>query len=108
MRTFSFWGWSAAALLAIGSLPVSPASAHINMVGPLQGRGANSDQKKAPCEGTAWGSGTVYTFQPGTTITLTVAEAVAHDSYFRIAFDGDGDASFQDPASIAPINPNRV
>jgi MYXO-CTERM domain-containing protein len=81
------------------------ASAHIDILAPLQSRGG--DQKAVPCDG-ARGAGTVYTFEPGAIITLGVSEGIPHDSYFRIAFDNDGQDGFKEPASIAPINPSRV
>jgi len=79
-------------------LVVSTAHAHINMIAPLQGR--QGDQKTSPCEGSP--RGTVYTFEPGATISLGVDEALAHPGYFRIAFDNDGEDAFTDPASIKP------
>jgi hypothetical protein len=91
--------------LAAGALVASSAQAHIDMVGPLMSRGG--DQKIAPCEGKDWGSGPVYTFEPGATITLTAREGVSHDGYFRIAFDDAGDDDFVDPTSIDPVNPDR-
>jgi hypothetical protein len=90
--------------LAAAALPQT-ARAHIDMAGALQGRGG--DQKSAPCEGQPRGSGTVYMFEPGATITIGVSEGVAHDGYFRIAFDDDGEDGFVDPVSIDPINPDR-
>lgn len=94
-----------AALAVIATTGATPtiASAHIDMLQPLVGR--SGDQKARPCEGK--GRGPVYTFEPGATITLGVSEGIPHDSYFRIAFDNDGEDSFKDPASIDPINPNR-
>lgn len=92
------------ALLALGFAAASPASAHINMDGPLKDRGG--DQKTAPCGGRERGV-TTYTFEPGATITLGVTETIAHDGYFRISFDDDGADGFKDPQSIAPINPDR-
>src|SRR5690554_4045033 len=59
-------------------------------------RGA--DTKQPPCgnpEGTA--TGAIYTYEPGETITVSVAEYVSHPGYFRIAFDDDGDDDFMDP-----------
>lgn len=86
------------------ALSAGSAHAHISMTGPLTSRGG--DQKSSPCDG-AKGDGTVYTFEPGTTITLSVSEDIPHPSYFRIAFDDDGDDGFVEPASIKPIDPNR-
>jgi hypothetical protein len=92
--------------LLAGSAFLTPAArAHVNMVGPLESRGG--DQKSGPCEGKAWGSGPVYTFEPGATISLTAEESISHDGYFRISFDDAGDDDFVDPMSIDPINPNR-
>src|SRR5262249_31565127 len=34
-------------------------------------------------------------------------EYVSHPSYFRIAFDDDGDDGFKEPATILPIDPAR-
>lgn len=104
MRTIFVLGVCAAPLLG-SALFANTASAHINMYGELKGRGG--DQKVAPCEGKARGSGPVYTFEPGAVITIGVDETIAHDGYFRIAFDDDGEDDFVDPRSINPINPNR-
>jgi hypothetical protein len=90
--------------LAACALAALPARAHIDMQGPLMSRGG--DQKQSPCDG-ARGDGPVYTFEPGSTITLTVNEVIPHPSYFRIAFDDDGDDAFVEPASIDPIDSNR-
>ncbi len=83
--------------------PTPQAHAHINMEGALKGR--EGDQKTGPCEGKP--RGPVYKFEPGATIELHVNETIAHDGYFRIAFDNDGQDGFVDPQSIDPINPNR-
>jgi hypothetical protein len=104
LRTILVLGVCAAPLLS-SALLTNTARAHINMYGPLQGRGG--DQKAGPCEGKPRGSGPVYTFEPGATITIGVDETIAHDGYFRIAFDDDGEDDFVDPRSIDPINPNR-
>jgi MYXO-CTERM domain-containing protein len=88
---------------ACGVLSALPARAHIDMDGVLKGRGG--DQKAAPCEG-APRSDEPYVFEPGATIELAVMEGIPHDGYFRISFDDDG-TDFEDPKSIAPINPDR-
>jgi hypothetical protein len=101
-RCLSFVGSVAcASALASGST----AYAHINMLGALQSRGG--DEKEVPCDGKR-ADGPTYTFEPGATITLGVNEAVKHPSYFRIAFDDDGQDAFVEPASIDPIDPNRA
>lgn len=105
MRNFGFVGATVAASLAVSMLVPSSGSAHIN---PLVLKSRGGDQKMSPCDGATWGSGGVYTFQPGATVTLGLAEAIAHDSYYRIAFDKDATASFEDPATIDPYNANRV
>lgn len=100
------------ALFGAVLLSGSVAQAHIGMEGVLKSRttgvlpGYDNEQKMSPCDG-ARSAGPVYTFQPGTTITLSVNEAVPHPSYFRIAFDNDGEDGFKEPASIKPIDPMR-
>jgi hypothetical protein len=98
-------------LLVTGSVlalsAVAPAAqAHIDLVDALQSRGG--DQKTHPCGGVKRGAGPVYTFEPGAVVEISIDENVPHDSYFRISFDADGEDGFKDPASINPINPNRV
>ena len=89
----------------------APASAHISLEkgGTHLSRYGDANLKQAPC-GTAGGArGThVYTYEPGSTITVKLVETLAHPSYFRIAFDDDGDDGFKEPASIKPIDPNRA
>lgn len=94
------------ATLSVLAAPLVPASAHahISMKGALQSRGG--DQKMSPCDGQR-GDGPTYTFAPGATITLEVNEDIPHPSYFRIAFDDEGE-DFVEPASIDPIDPNRA
>ena len=86
-------------------LASNTAHAHIDLVGPLESRGG--DQKVGPCEGAEWGSGPVYTFEPGATITISAQEGISHDGYFRIAFDNAGEDDFVNPMSIDPLNPDR-
>ena len=64
--------------------------------------------KNPPCGKTGGTRGThIYTYEPGQTITVSIVEYISHPSYFRIAFDNDGDDAFTDPASIKPIDPSR-
>ncbi len=96
-------------LLALATIATatlaSQAHAHINMVGDIKARtdqgGLDEQQKNVPCDG-ARGDGPVYTFQPGTIITLALDEVVQHPGYYRVAFDKDGD-DFKDPQSIKPV-----
>jgi MYXO-CTERM domain-containing protein len=81
----------------------SQAQAHIDMVGDVIGR--QGDQKLSPCDGPP--TGKVYTFEPGATIKLQVNETIQHPSYYRIAFDDNGQDGFKEPATIDPIDPNR-
>ncbi len=72
-----------------------------------QGR-AGSDTKIGACgnpEGVA--TGAVYTYKPGETITLSLAEYVPHPGYFRIAFDDDGDDDFVNPRWIVAVDPEN-
>jgi len=79
------------------------ARAQLDLTGAIESRGG--DPKSAPCDGPR--SNRVYLFEPAAVITLEVTESEPHDSYFRIAFDDDGE-DFLDPVSIDPINPARV
>jgi uncharacterized protein (TIGR03382 family) len=105
--------WYAAAMtrLALLSLWVgTSALAHISLeqAGTHKSRYGDTELKGGPC-GLAGGKrGThVYTYEPGETITVSLKEYISHPSYFRIAFDNDGDDDFKDPASISPIDPAR-
>jgi hypothetical protein len=76
---------------------------------PIHSRDGTSNLKAAPCGRQGSTRGTeIYQFKPGDTITLSVDEFVAHPSYFRIAFDDDGDDDFVDPRSIKPIQGFRA
>lgn len=69
---------------------------------------ADTAIKEAPCGQAGGKRGThVYTYEPGQTITVSLVEAIPHPSYFRFAFDDDGDDGFKDPVSILPIDPTR-
>lgn len=52
-------------------------------------------------------TGAVYTYRPGETITVALAEYVTHPGYFRIAFDNDGDDDFVDPRWIVAVDPDN-
>jgi hypothetical protein len=90
----------------------TPAQAHISLEkGKTQlSRYGDADTaiKEAPCGQAGGKRGThVYTYEPGQTITVSLVEAIPHPSYFRFAFDNDGDDGFKDPVSILPIDPSR-
>lgn len=86
-----------------------PASAHIS----LEQGGTHLSRygaylKAAPCGVSGGTRGThIYTYAPGQKITVKFKETVPHPSYFRFAFDNDGDNDFKEPASIKPIDPAR-
>jgi hypothetical protein len=91
--------------LIASALFASSAHAHINAyLGDATGR--NGDMKALPCDGDR-GDGPVYTYEPGATIDIKVDEFVPHPSYFRIAFDVDGQ-DFIEPRSISPIEKGRA
>ena len=86
------------------------ASAHISLEegGTHLSRYGDGELKDGPCGRTGGARGTnVYTYEPGQTISITVVETITHPSYFRIAFDDNGDDGFREPATIMPIDPNR-
>ncbi|HVU00547.1 MAG TPA: SCE4755 family polysaccharide monooxygenase-like protein [Polyangiaceae bacterium] len=101
--------------LAVSSLAAN-ATAHISLEGGgthLSRYGDGKDNapvlKDPPCGVLGGKRGThIYTYAPGQTIDVTVEEYVPHPSYFRLAFDVDGDDGFKDPASILPIDPTRA
>jgi len=99
-----------APLLAVSLLAPSLAWAHISLEqgGTHLSRYGDASLKEGPC-GVAGGKrGThIYTYQPGATITVSLVEYIPHPSYFRFAFDDDGDDAFKEPASIKPIDPKR-
>ncbi|MBM4361702.1 MAG: lytic polysaccharide monooxygenase [Deltaproteobacteria bacterium] len=100
-----------AALLASSLTLLLPASAlgHIRIDYPGGShltRVPGDNNKEGPCglAGAPRGEN-VYTYEAGSTIQVSVKETISHPSYFRIAFDDDGDDAFADPAWIDP--PNR-
>jgi len=87
-----------------------PARAHISLerAGTHASRYGDELIKEGPCGMAGGGRGAnVYTYAPGETITVRLAEYVPHPGYFRIAFDADGDDDFVDPVSIDPVDPAR-
>jgi hypothetical protein len=101
MMTLSLLG----VLSSIGS-----AHAHISLDqgGTQKSRYGDNFIKDGTCGMTGGTRSTnVYMYEPGQTITVSFVEFVGHPSYFRFAFDNDGDDDFKDPASITPIDPMR-
>jgi hypothetical protein len=74
------------------------AHAHISVDAGGTHMARTSEQKAGPCgaAGAARGAN-VYTYKPGATITIKVAEEIPHPGYFRISFDNDGDDDFVVP-----------
>ncbi|MGJ8688281.1 MAG: SCE4755 family polysaccharide monooxygenase-like protein [Gammaproteobacteria bacterium] len=52
-------------------------------------------------------TGAVFTYKPGTTITVALAEYIRHPGYFRIAFDAEGSDDFVDPRWIVALEPEE-
>jgi hypothetical protein len=114
----------AAGLLALiaGLSAAAESSAHIDLSTPVpreQGRSRepNADLKQGPCGQVSNGrTARVNVFAPGETIEVVWAETTNHPSYYRIAFDRDGDddlpifggsgigAASIDPASVCPVD----
>jgi len=95
------WSRLATAALAIGvCLSTRSAEAHIDLKVPVpreQGlsEAPNSDLKVGPCGQVVNGrTERVNVFAPGETIEVTWAETTNHISYYRVAFDRDGDDDF--------------
>lgn len=76
------------------------AAAHIDLLEPsprAPGRSAdpNANLKEAPCGQVENGrTENVHVFAPGQTISVRWREFVSHRSYYRVAFDPDGDDAF--------------
>lgn len=90
------------------------ATAHIDLeragthIAKYEQGARGADTKVAPCgnpEGTP--TGATYTYSPGETITIQMAEYVAHPGYFRIAFDNEGDDDFMEPRWIVALDPEN-
>lgn len=65
-----------------------------------------ADTKKGVC-GNPDGvpTGAVFTYKPGETISVSLAEYIRHPGYFRIAFDAEGYDDFVDPRWIVALDP---
>jgi hypothetical protein len=99
-------------VLAVSALAffAVPAAAHISLEkgGTHKSRYGDAELKNGPCGRDKGTRGTnVYTYEPGQEITVTFNEFVPHPSYYRFAFDNDGDNDFVTPKSIKPIDPSR-
>lgn len=90
------------------------ANAHIDLqragthVAKYEQGALGADTKKGSCgnpDGVA--TGAVYTYKPGETISISMAEYIRHPGYFRIAFDADGDDDFVDPRWIVALDPDN-
>jgi hypothetical protein len=84
-------------VLIAGLFAAGESAAHIDMSTPVpreQGRSRepNADLKAGPCGQVTNGrTDKVNVFAPGETIEVVWAETTNHPSYYRIAFDRDGD-----------------
>jgi hypothetical protein len=84
------------ASLALAAL-AADASAHIALTSPAP---RTAEQKTGPCGAAGSTRGTKVTrYQPGETITVEWDETVDHPGHYRIAFDDDGNDSFQNPST---------
>jgi hypothetical protein len=90
----------AAALGVAASVLVGDALAHIDLSSPEprehgRGREPNSNLKQGPCGQEVNGrTDKVTVFEPGATVSVTWVETTNHRSYYRVAFDVDGDDAF--------------
>lgn len=90
------------------------AAAHIDLeragthIAKYEQGARGADTKIGPCgnpEGIATNAS--YTYSPGETINIKMAEYVAHPGYFRIAFDNEGDDDFMEPRWIVALDPKN-
>lgn len=111
-----------AAVLAVAGLVVRDSKAHIDLKRPIpreQGlsRAPNANLKAGPCgQRSNQRTDKLNAFAPGETIEVTWAETTNHRSYYRVAFDRDGDDDFpvfaggavsqtgDDPSRICPVD----
>jgi len=106
-RTFqlSSAAFAASALL----LCAGNAAAHLALRSPeprLAGDATSFELKTGPCGQQSNGrTATVNMFAPGATITVEWEEFVSHPSYYRIAFDVDGDDDFPVRADMNNLFP---
>jgi len=106
---------SAAGLALAMAAGAAPLSAHIDLkragthVAKYEQGARGADTKVAPCGAgeNAVATGAKFTYKPGETITISMAEYVPHPGYFRIAFDNDGDDDFVNPRWIVPMEPEE-
>ncbi|HWO13164.1 MAG TPA: SCE4755 family polysaccharide monooxygenase-like protein [Polyangiaceae bacterium] len=108
--------------LTLGLALARDAAAHIDLDQPPpreigSSREPNSDLKQGPCGQVENGrTDRVSVFAPGETIEVTWTETINHRSYYRIAFDRDGDDAFPtfagpgvgaqgiDPRGLCPVD----
>jgi MYXO-CTERM domain-containing protein len=96
---------------AAGALFASSSAAHISLErgSTHLSRYGDTMIKEGPCGKAGGARGDhVYTYKEGETVPVEVVEYIPHPGYFRIAFDEDGDDDFVTPASIKPVDPNRM
>lgn len=91
------------AFVLVGTLHLSPAMAHLQLLEPGQ---RESAQKTGPCGSQDSMRGPAHTFRPGETITVRWTETVNHPSHYRISFDDDGTDDFADPPSMMDFYSN--
>ncbi|HLV21087.1 MAG TPA: SCE4755 family polysaccharide monooxygenase-like protein, partial [Polyangiaceae bacterium] len=94
-------GISKRAATALGlslTFGAATSSAHLDLTAPpprLSGTAGGFQLKSGPCGQSANGrTDQVTVFEPGATITVEWTEYLDHPSYYRIAFDVDGDDDF--------------
>ncbi len=111
-----------ALVLVLAALGVNDSKAHIDLTRPIpreQGlsRAPNANLKEGPCgQRSNQRTDKLNVFAPGETIEVTWAETTNHRSYYRVAFDRDGDDGFpvfaggavsqtgDDPSRICPVD----
>jgi hypothetical protein len=93
-----------AAILGASLTSSSRGQAHINLLSPAARQPGRPEGmlRIGPCaqRQNARVPDTATVFRPGEAIDVSVEVYVQHPSYFRIAFDLDGDDSFSAPSSI--------
>jgi hypothetical protein len=104
MKTQTFSA-SIAMMLSASIAPHAFAHFDLDSAGTHKSRYGRSEIKQGPCGRKDGLKGsTVYTYEPGQTIKISVDEFIPHPGYFRVSFAKDSDTEFVNPQTIDPIN----
>lgn len=103
--------WAGLGCGLVVSATSASASAHVDLLEPsprLAGSEGGIQLKNGPCGQTANArTDNVTVYEPGSTITVRWEEYLDHPSYYRVAFDVDGDDDFPVRSDMDAVDPSR-